>query len=226
MSYKCLLIILLLTSSGFVSMAQSSTDSTNSKHASELPPLKSEEKINYPNAGHDPKVAVMHSLVVPGWGQVYNGSWWKVPIIYTGLGLLTSAVIYNQQNYSRFLALAKIARTGTIPSSPSDPNYASYQKYKADYQLYVVQGNLSYARLADIASGYQRNLQLSILGIAAVWGINVIDAYIEAKFIHSYSIDNNLSIKIVPSFTNTSNYYADNNTLPYPSTLKIIFSYK
>jgi hypothetical protein len=209
-------------------MAQSTADSTYSKHIPELPPLPKsvDEKVNYPNAGHDPRVAVMHSLLVAGWGQVYNNSWWKVPIIYTGLGLLASAVIYNEQNYSRFLALAKIARTGTIPSSPSDANYASYQKYKVDYQLYVVQGNLSYTRLADIASSYQRDLQLSILGIAAVWGINVIDAYIEAKFIHSYSIDNNLSIKIVPGFTNTSNYYADNNILPYPSTLKIIFSYK
>jgi len=30
-----------------------------------------------------------------------------------------------------------------------------------------------------------------ILGALAFWGINTIDAYIDAKFIHSYTLDNN-----------------------------------
>ena len=129
------------------------------------------------------------------------------------------------QVYSRFLALAKIARTGTIPVNPSDPNYRSYQKYKTEYQLYVVQNRYDPATLSNIASNYQRNLQLSILGIAGFWGINIIDAYIEAKFIHSYSIDNNLSIKIAPGFTEPL-YCANNTMQAHSPALKIIFSYK
>ena len=28
-----------------------------------------------------------HSAVVPGWGQVNNGKWWKVPLVYGALGV-------------------------------------------------------------------------------------------------------------------------------------------
>lgn len=34
--------------------------------------------------GRSPWGAVGRSLVVPGWGQVYNGSWWKVPLFVAG----------------------------------------------------------------------------------------------------------------------------------------------
>jgi Family of unknown function (DUF5683) len=183
------------------------------------------EKVYHPDTNHSPQTAALRSALIPGWGQVYNHSYWKAPIIYAGLGLFGSSIINNQRVYSRFVALARIARTGTIPVNPSDPNYKAYQKYKADYQLYVVQNNYSPETLADIAGNYQRNTQLSILGVAGLWTLNIIEAYIEAKFIHSYSIDNNLSMKIAPGFTEPA-YYASNSMPANQPALKIIFSYK
>src|SRR4051812_29848284 len=46
------------------------------------------EKIYRPDSNHKPGKAVLHSLMIPGWGQVYNKRWWKVPAIYAGLGLI------------------------------------------------------------------------------------------------------------------------------------------
>lgn len=38
------------------------------------------------------------SLVVPGFGQIYNRQWWKVPIIYAGLGgFITGGVVANNR---------------------------------------------------------------------------------------------------------------------------------
>lgn len=38
------------------------------------------------------------SMVVPGFGQIYNRQWWKVPIIYAGLGgFITAGVVANNR---------------------------------------------------------------------------------------------------------------------------------
>jgi hypothetical protein len=130
------------------------------------------------------KLAVRRSLFIPGWGQYYNRELWyiKVPGIYLGLGLLGNAIIVNQKQYKLFTALAKISRTGGIPAK-SNPLYASYIKYQSQYELYVLQYNVSNTDLENAANGYQRNFQISILGVIAVWGIQAVDAYIDAKFI-------------------------------------------
>ncbi|MDB5011294.1 MAG: hypothetical protein JWQ06_2083, partial [Mucilaginibacter sp.] len=69
-----------------------------------VPKLK--QKTWHPDSNHSPHRAVMHSLMIPGWGQVYNHQIWKVPLIYTALGLMTSVYIFNQRNYSINLKIA------------------------------------------------------------------------------------------------------------------------
>lgn len=52
------------------------------------------------------------SMVVPGFGQIYNRQWWKVPIIYAGLGgFITGGVVANNRymnyknQYNQMLSL-------------------------------------------------------------------------------------------------------------------------
>lgn len=42
------------------------------------------------------------SLVVPGFGQIYNRQWWKVPIIYAGLGGFITAGVVANNRYTNF----------------------------------------------------------------------------------------------------------------------------
>jgi len=191
------------------------------KKTSFAPKIK-KEKVYHPDSTHIPSRAVKRSLILPGWGQVYNHKIWKVPLIYAGLGMLGNAVIVNLKQYKVFLALGKITRTGEVPN-PGDPLYSSYIKYKREYDLYVGTYGASNPDLENAANGYQRNFQISILSILAVWGVQAIDAYIDAKFISSYTVDNNLSMKVTPTLMNQPMFASNFNSTFIPG-IKFTFT--
>jgi hypothetical protein len=171
------------------------------------------EKTFHPDSTHSPHLAVMHSLMVPGWGQVYNHQWWKVPVIYGGLGLLVDAIVFNNTYYNEFLALSKYREFGTTPK-PTD-------KYYAQAILYSQQPSQA---LYDATDGYRRNRDLCILGFVGGWAINAIDAYIDAKFIHSFTVDNDLSMQVSPTVINQS-LFAQNFSGSNIPALKVTFTF-
>ena len=224
--YKYLLVIGFMIGFAFAARAQQQRADTASaikkdtiKKASgtapgsSAPPIK-KEKEYHPDSTHSPHKAVMHSLMIPGWGQLYNRRWWKVPIIYAGIGLLASAVIFNQRYYNQFNVLAHYYKSGVAPVK-GDAYYDEYIAYTSNQ----VQAQNIY----DALDSYRRNRDLSILGILGAWGIQTIDAYIDAKFIHSYTMDNNLSFRITPQLM-TQPTYAYGIQSAYVPGLKVTFT--
>lgn len=175
---------------------------------------KEKEKVYNPDSLHSPHQAVIRSLLVPGLGQVYNRKYWKVPVIYAGLGLLGWAFVFNNNYYKEFLALSKYREHGIVPT----PN----QPYYTEYNLYAAQPSQA---IYDANDSYRRDRDLSILGFVGAWGINCIDAYIDAKFIHSYTMDTNFTMKISPGLINQP-AYAQNTIGSYIPGLKITFALK
>ncbi|QJD94762.1 hypothetical protein HH214_02160 [Mucilaginibacter robiniae] len=192
------------------------TDSLNRKQDSItskpfVPRASKKIRQYHPDSTHSPGLAFRRSGYIPGWGQLYNHKWWKVPIIYTGIGLLGSAIIFNQTNYHHYLKLYNIARKGTGESSGNDTQSADYLEYES-----LSKNGVTETQLQTAVVGYQRNFQLSILGLMGAWGIQMIDAYIDAKFIHSYSMDNNLSFKVTPGIAPQLTYAANYNVSLMP----------
>jgi hypothetical protein len=225
--YKILFLVCLLTGFCFMAKAQT-TDSLSSKGKSkaddirikndttvntEYVPKIKKEKVFKPDTNHSPHSAVIRSLLIPGWGQVYNHRWWKVPVIYGGLGLLGAVIIFNQSNYKLFTALAQYREHGIIPTAKD--------KYYAQYQLYLAVPDQS---IYDASDSYDRDRDLGIFGVLGVWGINVVDAYIDAKFIHSYTVDNNLSMRVTPGFLTMPTYALNSSTGSFIPGIKITFT--
>jgi hypothetical protein len=226
--YKYLLLVWLLSGCTFAAFAQKPDTTailnvkkkdtlTATKHdsvvAREFAPHK-KEKIYHPDTTHSPRVAVMHSLILPGWGQVYNHQIWKVPLVVIAVGTPIYLVFFNSGLYSEFLTLAKYREHGITPL-PTDKYYTEYNQFSA----------ISSQAIYDAANFYQRDRDLSYLAIIGFWGINVVDAYINAKFIHSYSVDNNLAMKVSPTFISQP-IYASNPISSYIPGIKITFTLK
>lgn len=195
-----------------------SQDSVTSKRFT--PPKTTRIKIYNPDSTHSPGLAFRRSGMIPGWGQLYNRSWWKVPIIYTGLGLLGSAIVFNHSYYRQYLQLAIYKRDFKTPAEVR----AMGGKYAAEYEQ-VTARNVTYQALVDAKDAYNRNFQLSILGTAGAWFIQMIEAYIEAKFIHSYTMDNDLGFRVTPGILGGP-VYAANNIGTFMPVLKITFTMK
>jgi hypothetical protein len=160
------------------------------------------EKIYHPDSTHSPRKAFFHSLIAPGWGQIYNKQYLWLPPIYVGLGLLADAIVFNQHYYSEFLKESQLRAhadtTGRIKAYAGVPDQTIY----------------------DVKDGYRRNRDLSILGFVGAWGLNAVQAYVAAKFIHSYTMDNNLGIKFTPTLL-TQPVYASNINYTFTAGFKL-----
>jgi hypothetical protein len=220
MMYKCLLLswvaVLLAfaasaqkpdTTAQIKSRADSITAKRDSANSQRYKPKITREKVYHPDSLHSPHTAVVRSLIIPGWGQLYNHQWWKVPLIYAGLGLLGDVIVYNQQNYKLFLKEDLLRQHGIVQGR--NPDLAGINDADVDNYTNV----------------FRRDRDLGILGTLGAWGIQAIDAYIDAKFKHSYTMDNNLSIKIRPGMIGQP-FYASNSLGSYAPALTITLTLK
>lgn len=128
------------------------------------------KKDEYPVAAK----ATIYSILCPGLGQIYNGEAWKLPI-YWG-GMVAGLHFYNfySTNYERFRRIYKEAGMEGN-TSPVTEEQALYYR--------------------DI---YRRYRDYSILAVAAVYLLQVIDANVFA-YMHNFEIDDNLALDVSPA---------------------------
>ncbi|MFD2148077.1 DUF5683 domain-containing protein [Mucilaginibacter antarcticus] len=226
--YRYLLILTFVIAFGFTAAAQNPlmpVGTAASSRADSLKKAKSDSirskpfapktntvKIYHPDSTHSPSKAWHRSVAIPGWGQVYNKRIWKVPVIYTGLTLLVLMYRFNQDQYTQFLGVAKLRARGEVPGV-DNINYTLYQQV-TPYPDQAVN---------DLVRGYARYRDLSVLLFAAAWGIQTIDAYVDAKFQHSYSMDDDFSVRIRPTMINQP-VYAQNYNGSFIPGLKVTFT--
>lgn len=133
---------------------------------------------------HSPLKASLYSAVLPGLGQIYNKKYWKVPIIYAGAGVLVYYINFNHTRYQKYksLYIKKVA------NDPSDlPDIASYI---TEEQL---MGEIEY---------WSQNRDYLILGLAALYIANILDATVDA-YLLDYEVSQDLSMKIKPALINS-----------------------
>jgi len=126
-----------------------------------------------------PAKAAFYSTVVPGLGQVYNKKYWKIPIIYAGMG--TGIYFYNRNNvqYHRFRDAYKRRLAGYRDDEFIDPD--------TGVEL------LSMESLIDAQKFHSKNKELSIIVTAVFYILNIVDANVDAHLMN-FNVDKNLTL--------------------------------
>ena len=117
------------------------------------------EKVNTVDTGtkkkdkkFNPRIATRRSAMIPGWGQIYNKKYWKLPLVYGGLGITASVFQYNVKNYN-LLRQAFLYRTDTISSNDAliDPRFKNLSTNAIHSYRTAFRQNVDYTVLFFIA---------------------------------------------------------------------------
>ena len=135
---------------------------------------------------HSPKKAALLSTILPGAGQFYNRKYWKPPVFYAAFAGLGYLIVYNNDRYQMY-------KQAYIYSTDGDAN--TINPYSSKY---------SDDNLLTLKNAYQRSRDLCIIGTAAVYVLNIVDAAVDAHMF-TYDVSDNLSLRTTPSFNCTAN---------------------
>lgn len=192
---KRIAIILLLT---IPTLAYAQQDSIH--HTSDT--IHAEEEYKYMidlTKKPDAMKAVWLGAVIPGAGQIYNGSYWKLPIVYGAFMGCGYAISINQNRYSSYknayLDLYNDQQAGTVSE---DINKSYIAVLPEGYDLNRVGGVDTWMNtLKNRQNIYRRYRDYSILATVVVYALSLIDAYVDAQ-LFDYDISPDLSLNIEP----------------------------
>ena len=146
----------------------------------------------------DPNKAVLYSAIFPGLGQLYNRKYWKLPIVYGGFLGLTYAISWNGRMYNDYTAAYKAIKSDDPRSEanfriwgPLVPNLTDPSQVN-DSRIATLQSSFKRSR-----DSYRRYRDLSIIGAVALYGLCMIDAYVDAQ-LFNFDISPDLSLRVEP----------------------------
>ena len=189
--------ILLIFFSLFIVLISSGQKVRSSTYEDSLPAAKVDSLIK---AQHSPRKAAIRSAIIPGWGQIYNRKYWKVPIVWGALGVTGVIFVNNLHTYEdlKFSYAAKY-KASLPPYDSTKPNLGPYQD-STDYKKMKPQ----YVPIDPEALKAGRNQYRQYIDYAAVffiifWGLNVVDAAVDAH-LKAFDISPDLSLRIKPHY--------------------------
>ena len=192
---KILFYILLIIN---VSTALAQSDKSLIVYSNDSIPLTQKE-IDRLFWKPDPMRAVWLGAIVPGLGQIYNRSYWKIPIVYGGFMGCIYVITWTSNRYEGYKNAYRDIyfdiRNGTITNDPSKSYIAILPE---GYTLDRMGGASTYqSRLKEWQNSAHRNRDLAIAITALVYALTLVDAYVDAQ-LFDFDISTDLSLNVHP----------------------------
>ncbi len=131
---------------------------------------------------YKPSIAIKRSAMLPGWGQYTNKKYWKIPLVYAGIGFPTYLFFRNLKQYRE----AKQAFNLASDNDPSNDILIKEPYYSVRSQP---------DRIRVFRNEVRQNVDYSVLFFVVFWGLNVADAAVDAN-LKTFDVSDDISIKI------------------------------
>ncbi len=148
----------------------------------------------------DPKRATWYAIVCPGLGQIYNRSYWKLPVLYGGVLACTYLITWNGRMYNDY-------RNAYHDIIDSDPNTESYMNLFPSYD-----GSQSWLpnTLRTKMNNYRRTRDMSVFAMVMLYMVSAVDAFVDAH-LYDFTVSNDLSLRVEPVINSYSTDYVNKN---------------
>jgi hypothetical protein len=124
---------------------------------------------------HSPHKAAMYSAVLPGLGQIYNRKYWKLPLVYAGLGGFGYGAVWNSRQYRYYFDLYKFMTDN------------SYQEWEGR----------SIREVEWYKNAHLRYKNLMIILTVGFYALQIVDASVDAYLIN-FDISDDISLRVEP----------------------------
>ena len=185
------LVIIVLIVNGFYCNAQKDSAKVTLPHKLDSDTLASNNtdsgSIARPTE-RNPRRATLLSAVAPSLGQAYNKKYWKMPIVYAGLGTAGFFFFNNRKYYNEFKA-AYIQDVNI-----GDGDVSKY--YDLGYTKSDIQSS---------AEQYQTWMEYSAVAFIAVYVLQIVDASVDAH-LYYFDVSDDLSLNVTPTLQYTPNH--------------------
>ena len=136
---------------------------------------------------YNPNKAVVRSAILPGWGQITNKKYWKLPLVYGAIGITTGIFIHNIKQY-------KEAKEAYILAADGDAS----NDYLIKQPYYSVKDQPE--RIRTFRNQVRQNVDYSALFILLFWGLNVADAAVDAH-LKTFDVSDDLGLELKPGYS-------------------------
>lgn len=143
-------------------------------------------EIKTPQKYYDPRIASRRSALLPGLGQIYNDSWWKVPIIYAGFAANIYFIGFNNDQYKMAKGTVEelLMIEEEIGLTPTQENELRSARRQTDY--------------------WRNNRDILYITLLGIYGLNIIEATIDAH-LKGFDVSDNLALNLKPKVGIISN---------------------
>ncbi|PNQ72233.1 hypothetical protein C1T31_12985 [Hanstruepera neustonica] len=171
---RFLIALSLFTFCSFNAFAQEDEKQEDKKESTETLQVEAATVIRDPIDPLAPARAAFYSAVLPGLGQAYNKKYWKIPIVYAGLGIGMYFYLDNDKEYNRYRD--------------------AYKRRLAGFEDDEFFGTVTDDGLREAQKTLRRNKEISLLVTIGIYALNIIDANVDAHLMQ-YNVDENLSLR-------------------------------